>query len=454
MDVRKKLAGLVLKAAQTLSPNGSISNNLRFEIGPNDSGVSLVGLRISTDSLFTIWRNNSDVFACVRELANNTGSQGYMWVNTNDENKDPNPKSVQLAEQAIGRSLNFSKLKGRLVRDVQVAGNAYLLKQTKGNTVVGFAPIDPRTLSVVTDKYGTILRWVQQVGPNSQTYQPDEVLQWKLIDDPNSPVFGVSPLEPVVFEVRTDLAAMVSNYAFFQNDAQPGAIYMLEEGITEENVASVVNQIKGELRGSENRHKSTILAGVKEIKTIGINQKDMEFHVLRRFTTEKVCSVFGVPKSILNYTEDVNLANGQEQTKKFWEGTIDPLQKELEEFINKQILPAIGLTDIRLEFNERSFDNKEFNENSNRLDLAMGVLTVNEVRELRGYAPYDPSKEGEYVEKPVMYSGTAAVPFEELATGADMSQVDGDTNLDAAAKFLSGLEKRYTYARPQPKAKD
>ena len=411
----------------------------------------MIGLHISTDSLYTIWRNNSDVFACVRELFENVGSQGYVWVNTQDDKKDPNPKSVATATSIIEFNFIFPKLKKRLIRDLSVTGNAYLLVQKNDSgKVIGLQVVDPRTLRVVTDKYGEIVKWLQVVNAQSLTFEPEEILHLKTTDDPNSPVYGLSALEPVVFEVRTDLAAMVSNYSFFQNDAQPGAMYILEDTVGEGDREAIINQLREELRGSENRHKSVILAGVKEIKTIGINQKDMEFHTLRKFTTEKVCSVFGVPKSILNYTEDVNLANGQEQTAKFWQGTIEPLENDFETFINKIVLPAIGVTDIALKFNERKFENKEYNENSSRLDVAMGVMTINEARKMRGLEPYEENIEGVYVNKPILYSGAGAVPLEDVGTMDET--ISPDETIDQAAKFLDNLERRYTYARkPKPK---
>jgi hypothetical protein len=82
----------------------------------------------------------------------------------------------------------------------------------------------------------------------------------------------------------------------------------------------------------------------------------------------------------------------------------------------------------------------------------MGVLTVNEVREMRGYKKYEATAEGEFVDKPVMYNGTGAVPFEELATGS-VDNTSPDDTLDNAAKFLEGLQKRFTYERPPAKPK-
>ncbi len=448
MTIRARFAFLLGKASGLLAPQPT-NNVFGSEISQPINSVSLTGARISTDSFFTVWRNHGDIFACIRELCENTGSAGYVWENAIDSSKDPDLQEVRKAESILTANKTFRRLKSDLIQDSHIAGNAYLLLQkSAGNgQFLGVQQVDPRTLSVVTDQYGTILRWVQKVKAETQEFQPDEILHFKIQRDPNSPVFGLSPLEPVIWDIRTDLAALVSNYAFFENDAQPAAQYILDENLNEDQQREAVDMIRKQLKGSENRHKSIALKGVKEIKQLAISQKDMEFNVLRRFTTEKVCAVFGVPKSILNYTDQVNYANGQEQTQKFWEGTIIPLQESLQEFINKQLLPAIGITKIRLVFNARKFDSREWDEASTRSDLQLGILTINEVRELRGYEAYDANEYGEWVDKPLIYGGLGVKPLEDI--GIEVANgVPAIVDEQAAQKALQMVERtaeRYLY---------
>ena len=43
---------------------------------------------------------------------------------------------------------------------------------------------------------------------------------------------------------------------------------------------------------------------------------DMQYEVLRRFTTERVCAGYRVPKIISGYTDGVNYTNTETQYKK------------------------------------------------------------------------------------------------------------------------------------------
>lgn len=64
-------------------------------------GMSLSGVRLTTESFFTLWRNHGDVFGAVREISQSVGVAGYYFENVNDADKDPNPQSVAVVESAI-----------------------------------------------------------------------------------------------------------------------------------------------------------------------------------------------------------------------------------------------------------------------------------------------------------------------------------------------------------------
>jgi len=440
-SLRKWLAA---KTFDILSSGSSFSQGLYGEIRQPLGGVSMMGIKISTDSFFTIFRNHGDVFACIRELKENVGSQGYLWVNAKDSNKDADPVMVKRAEDVLNYGHTFRALKNKIVQFQQISGSAFLLilrSSDSSRRVLGFDVIDPRTLSVVTDEYGTIFKWIQRVKGKTQSYEPDEILNFKQHDDPNSPVFGLSPLEPIIWETRTDLSAMISNYAFFTNDATPGAQYILEEGLSEEAQDKIVEDIKRQLEGPENRNKSIAVKGIKEIKVLQLSQKDMEFNLLRKFTTEKICAAFGVPKAILNYTDGVNYSNGENQTQKFWEGTISPLQDLLAEFINNEVLPILGVQGIKIEFVSKTFNDQAWDEASSRADVEHGIITINEAREKRGATIFDPKTYGEFVDKPLIWNGLGVKPLDDI--GIDMND-DGTPNIlseDQATKEIERIKR-------------
>ena len=353
---------------------------------------------------------------------------------------------VKLAETVLNTGRTFRQFKRRLIQDAEVTGNCYLhIEKNDAGAVLRLTFVDARTMTVVTDSYGDVVRWIQRYKGKTVEFDPDEILHFKITDDPNSPVFGLSPLETMFWDVKTDLAAQISNFAFFENDAVPAAQYILDEDLSDEEVNKAIEKLEEQFRGAEKRHQGAVMKGVREVKVLAFSQKDMEFNVLRRFTTEKVCAGFGVPKSILNYTDEVNYANGQEQTKKFWEGTIEPLQEAVQEFFNTKLLPAIGVNDIKLKFETRKFDDQTQMENGQRSDLVLGIRTINEIREARDLEPFDSAENGEWVDKPLIY-GRGVTPVEDIGvdTGGGTLPTAADvTQLSVVLRQIDEASQRY-----------
>lgn len=396
-------------------------------------GVPVGKIRLSTDSFFTLWRNHGDISSCIDKIGDSVGVAGWVWKNKKNPEAEANPASVAYAESVLSFYCSIRSWYRDLIQDNKICGNAYYhVERSMGNgKPLAITRIDPRTLTAVTDKYGTLVRWIQRTGMDVQDFKPEEVLHYKTTKDPNSPVYGISPMESILWEVRTDIAAMINNYGILENDGVPAALYVFEDNMNEEEMNRAVDFLKEQIKGSQNRHKAVAMKGLKEIKPISITNTEMEFSVLRKLTTDKVCARYRVPKSLLGYTENVNLANGKEQTAAFWEGTIESEEGDISEFINRIFLPAIGIDDITHEFNVRSFDSREWDEASSRADVQLGISTINEARVARGKEPYDAAKYGELVDTPLIFAGLSVRPLEDI--GVDVMDPIAEAVVDEAS---------------------
>lgn len=414
-------------------------------------GTSIANIRISVDALFTVWRNQGDVYACIRELSQNVGSNGYKWENALDPDKDANPKDYAEFERVLAASGGLSAIKRRMIRDVHIAGNSYFhIQKSVGGATIKLVPIDPRTMKVVCKEDGTVLKWIQQVGMKSQPFEPEEIYQFKIEDDPNSPVYGLSPLETIIWEVRTDIAALISNYSFFENSARPDTQYILDESVNEDAQDEIIKQIQENLKGAENSHKALAIKGVKDVKVLTVSPRDMEYNLLRRFTTEKVCSALSVPKTVINYTDGVNYSTNDGQMRKFWEGTIAPLERMVEHSISTDLAPRLGVKSSKVRFNDRRFDTEE----SVREDLKLGLITINEARQKRGMEFYDAADMGEFVDKPIIFNGASAVPVMDVGQNPEPATpdpaADPAPDQNKALKLVKELAQRYLYGRSNP----
>lgn len=165
--------------------------------------------------------------------------------------------------------------------------------------IIDWQTLDPRTITIFLDKYGEVTRYTQRVGANFEHFEPNEIFHLVEMSDPDNEHLGLSRIETLVYDVMGDNEAMKSNYFFFKNNAVPNTIVILEDGIDDEQYEKAIASMKAQFSGGANRHKVSTNIGIKDIRTIGQTYKDMEFTLLRQFTTDKVCSAMSVPKTVL-----------------------------------------------------------------------------------------------------------------------------------------------------------
>lgn len=406
----------------------------------NRTGVErdLSGFKLSFSGLFTSYRNQSDVYSCIREWRENVGLAGWKLKFKGDDEREVPEAILKEIQNIFNFWGSWRKLKSRIVRDLGVTGNAflYITRNIGGTVVLGFEVIDPRTMTIISDKLGNIIEYVQRIGQAVQHYEPSEIIHLSLDSDPTHELWGLSPMEPIIWEARTDLQAMMSNYYFFENGGLPAAQYILDTGLSKEAQEKVVAFLREEIRGAKNNNKGFVLQGVKEVKNLNITQRDMEFLGGRRFTTEKICAAYGVPKFLLGYTEDANYSNGITMMAKFYESTIQPLEELIAEVFT-EFLARIGLPDYEFVFNVQTFDEEAAIEERALRLYQNGAMTL---RQLKKMTNREITKEDEAqpnFDAYILQSGASATLLEDV--GVDPMLADGNTAV--AQNLLTEMKK-------------
>ncbi len=360
-----------------------------------------VSSRIDFKALYKLYNRLVDVRQCVKKIQNATAKGGYRIVDKADPEKDGNTKETEIANGFLNHpDLPFNKWKDQWIHNRFVAGNFYMQIQNsseidKSGVKIDAAPIrpsviDPRTMVIVSDKYGNILKYIQRVqGYEEITFDPDEIVHSVIDVSTRNPLLGSSPMESIVIEGQTELEAQKSNLVFYENNAVPSHLLIVDEQLTKEQHEELKKNVDSKFKGTENRFKSGIIPYVKDIKTITPSHKDMQYLESRWFTTKKIVVAFGVDSFILGYTEKVQRGNADVIYKMFYENTIRPQEIALEEMINQDLFPKLGLHNIEIRINQSSYDNKKEIAEITRLDSLYGIITPNEAREARGLKPSD-----------------------------------------------------------------
>lgn len=335
-------------------------------------------ISVSMETYFKLYRQNSDLRRCVEE------KQETIWKGWFKIVKGYGDEKKEIEEPRILEFLNnqkqFEEFKNIMIRDLDVWANCFIeIIKNWNNQVVWFDNLDPRTISIITDKYWNVWKYVQRVNWDMVSFDPEEILHVKDKIDMDNEVFGISKVETLVYDLMWDKEAAVTNYSFFKNNATPSQLIVLENDMDEDEINIAIWNLKKQFAWGKNKHKMSIWNWIKDIKQIGSSQKDMEFLEYRKFNSERICAVMWVPKTILNYTDWVNYSNGDTQYNKFIENTIRPFERKVESVFTELI--SLIAPEYRLEFTDEHINDLDERVKAVEVMLRNWLITINEARE-------------------------------------------------------------------------
>ena len=202
--------------------------------------------------------------------------------------------------------------------------------------------LDPRKMKeVVDEKTGALLGWLFN---SKVSLTKQEVIIFKNVN-PYNPYRGLSPLDAVDIEISADYKAGEYQQRFFENGSVPSMV--LETGPDDNSTVAELKKIKKmweqQHRGSKNAKKIGVLRGGMTLKPIGLTQMEMDFINSRQMTRDIILSIFGVPKTIAGFTEEVNRATAEVQKRLFWSETVKPQLIRIQTTLTNKFIYRLNL---------------------------------------------------------------------------------------------------------------
>jgi HK97 family phage portal protein len=383
-----KTPGRQKKSAPT--EEKSVAYSLRYG---NYDGTILDGQKIARNNaqFYKMYRVNTDIRRAIKEKQETSMKSGYE---IRRKLKDWQEEVVEAPEfeGAMDRSWGIYKLKNDIVKMLDLFGYAFIRRVYNIRNIKKYEVLDWRFVSVVTDSDLVPVRYIYknpaQKG-KTENYDAEDIITIKNDDDLDNPVFGISPLETIVIDVLGDEEANLSNYAYFQNDGIPSALYVLQAGLSADDQRKIYDQIQETLKGGHNKHKSLASSAITDVKPITNGHTDMSFENQRSTATVKVCVALGVPRSILGYIDDVNYSNGDVQYKKFIENTIRPLEETIEHVFTIFLQDFPDYVWWEFEINDEHIDDFQQRAKIAIDNVNAWLWTRNEARDYIGYEVLD-----------------------------------------------------------------
>lgn len=251
-----------------------------------------------------------------------------------------------------------------------------------------------------------------QDGVTLRTLSLDAVLHDRYID-PARPYWGVGKLQKIARWVDTSSYANEFLRLFFVNGAQFGGFIKTEEE-SEERIRLIKVGLDQNHTGVEKSHKIAVLPKGAEFQESTSNMAEMEMGATDDRYRDKILSGFGVPKTLVGFTTEVNRASAEASEYIFAKYTVKPIVDDFIEFLNTKVAPLHDSSG-KFYFAYEEFVPENMDVKLREREIALNrqpYMTVNEVRASVGLPPVEGGD--------VVYGSPLQMPLGTLMSNPDL----------------------------------
>lgn len=202
----------------------------------------------------------------------------------------------------------------------------------------------------------------------------DEVIQLRM-PHPLDLYRGLGPVQALLTDLDTVRYSAEWNRNFFMNSAEPGGIIQIDKRLQDDEFDEMSERWDEQHKGVANAHRVAIIEqGTWVNRTF--TMKDMQFAELRKLGRDTVMEAFGISKTALGISDDVNRAAATAAKALFAQDLTVPRVERHKGALNHNYLPLFGDTATDLEFDYDSpVPADEEAENAERTSKATSAKT-------------------------------------------------------------------------------
>lgn len=238
------------------------------------------------------------------------------------------------------------------------------------------------------DKFGFLKGYWQysyQIPAHPMWFNEEEIVY--TMESPRSmSCYGYARTQAVLDIVKSLHYSTLYNKRFFEESPIPdGALSLLDTNEVE--MTDFMNYWNTEFKAQP--HKVAILNKDVKWQPFNITNRELEFLETQKWYMNMIVSEYGLSMEELGITEDSNRATSATQAELVKRRGIRPFLKVIENAINRGILPEFDFEGIEFTFIYDDPAEKKAKLDNWKLELDMGVKTINEVRNELGLEPIE-----------------------------------------------------------------
>lgn len=321
---------------------------------------------------------------------------------------------------------------------IELNGEAFwIIYPGSGGKPAEIWPINPDFVEPIPHAQDFLSGYKYRMGKDTWIIPTENMIHIKK-PSPQNIYRGASIIQALAPDLDSERLAAIYNKNFFNNSAEPGGIIELDAALSEEEFERMRRQWADSHKGVANAHRVALLERGKwvERKT---TQREMQFSQGRLLTRDIIIGAFGVPKSVIGITDDINRATAEAGELVFGRWVLRPRLRRIRGATNARLVKPHYGDNLFLDFVDPVPQDKEHNLNEADKGYAGGWLTLNETRRRVGEDAVDGGDD---------FRAPAASPF-ALAFNPNKSRRRSiwPVSLKAKEQELSDLDKAEALVR-------
>jgi len=223
-------------------------------------------------------------------------------------------------------------------------GPLVVARDPRATFPTGLWPVRPDRLRPVPDPDTWLKGWIY-TGPSGEQVPllPDELIMEKY-PNPWDPYRGLGPVQAILIDVQAAQYSASWNLNFFLNSAEPGGIIEVDHSFADGEWDDLTEHWRESHQGVSRAHRVAVLEGGQKWVANQMSLKDMDFANLRGVSRDIIREAFGLHKSIMGVSDDVNRANAQTAEEVFQGVKVVTRLDRKKDVLNEQFLPLFGST--------------------------------------------------------------------------------------------------------------
>lgn len=285
----------------------------------------------------------------------------------------------------------------------------------KAGRVHSVRQVDGATFKPLVDQLGVVTTFQQKIKGLPDVEYDLERLRYLPYNPRVNSFYGTSPVEELMPVINLAIRRLTKDITWYNDGQVPLGFITAPEDWTPANIKAFQLYMDTEWAGDAAAGRVRMIPAKSEftdVKPRVFDQAEDESILTR------VVSLFGVPRS--KFISQVNRATAQTDDEQSSDLGDRPIKAFLAEFINDVTWGDLGIDDVEFVWSGVGTGKELDRSQAQSLDIASGVLTIDEARAERGL---DPLTEPSEAEKPPERSEAApGQPLDEPAATAEMEQ--------------------------------